>query len=150
MSRIRQPAPRSLRDFGIWALAIWTALASLGNSTGMVLCIEDDGTISIETPAEQAACHHRQELAAAERPEFRAAGVGGCIDIPLSLSSAAALHRSHFVLGAAIERVDAGLLCLSLAQIGRTDSALALQWAKSESSPPSATLTSLRTIILLI
>ena len=43
-----------------------------------------------ETPAEQAACHHRQELAATQA-EFCAPAAGGCIDIPLSLNSAAAL-----------------------------------------------------------
>lgn len=135
---------------GIWALAIWTGLASLGNSTGLVLCIEDDGSISIETPAEQAACHHRQELAAAARPGFCAAGVGGCIDIPLSLSSAAALHRSDSVRGTVLKRVDAGLLGLSLAQNRWPDPAPALQRARIERSPRSAALTSLRTIILLI
>jgi hypothetical protein len=150
MSRVRQPAARALRACGIWALAIWTGLASLGNSTGLVLCIEDDGTMSIETPAEQAACHHRQELAAAERPGISPAGTGGCVDIPLSLSSAAALHRSGSIRGTALERGDAGLHCLSLAQIGLPDSAPALQRALSDRSPPPAALTSLRTIILLI
>ena len=147
MSRVRQPAAQF---FGIWALAIWTALASLGNSTGLVLCIEDDGTMSIETPAEQAACHHRQELAAAARPEFRAGGVGGCVDIPLSLSSAAALHRPDTLRGTALERINAGLLCLSLADCGMPESAPLLQRAQGERWPPSAALTSLRTTILLI
>jgi hypothetical protein len=150
MSRVRQPAARSVRACVVWALAIWTALASLGNSTGLVLCIENDGSMSIETPAEQAACHHRQELAAAEWPEFCASGAGGCVDIPLSLSSAAALHRSDSIRGTALERSDAGLICLSLVQIGLPDSASVSQRALSDRSSPSAALTSLRTIILLI
>jgi len=134
---------------GIWALAIWSAPASLGNPTGLVLCIEDDGSMSIETPAEQAACHHRQELAATQA-EFCAPAAGGCIDIPLSLNSAATLHRSNSVRVVSLERLAAGFLCPSLAQLGLPRSAPVFSGALDGRSPPSAALTSLRTIILLI
>src|SRR5437879_5441438 len=109
MSRFRQTIGRSLRTTAIWVLAVWSALARLGNPTGLVLCIEDDGSMAIESPTEQAACHHRHELATAsatESPAFRAVEATCCIDIPLSIASAATVHRSDSTRAVVLERMD--------------------------------------------
>jgi hypothetical protein len=133
-------------------LALLMIAQALGDSCGLVLCTEADGTTSIETPTEQAACRQHQQ---AERGSVGGgSGISlvtpGCVDVPLSLSAGpfpprinpvSAPRRTGFRLGflpqaAAAQKIGAP------ARNGRAEF--------YDPSPPSPELAALRSVMLLI
>ena len=110
---------RFVRNSCCWLLAALTVLLSLGNSTGLVLCIENDGCMAIESPAEQAACRQRHEFAAVvaaprgeDRPAaMQAATATGCVDIPLTIAAAPVNARRAANRIAPVERSANPAIC---------------------------------------
>jgi hypothetical protein len=77
-------------------LAVWLAMHSVCNPTGAVLCFEADGSMSIETPAEQRACHSRHGQmtvdSRSKQTRLRPPTAHECVDVPLSLFSGTAIR----------------------------------------------------------
>src|SRR5262249_32620619 len=137
-------------------LAILNVSLSVGNPTGFVLCVGDDGSMAIESPAAQAACAaccQRTDAIGAQSPDGLRARVcarGSCVDIPLSLAPGAVLHRSHQAGRMAAGRLEMARLGVQDLAIGIA-SLTARRTPSFEARPPSSlALAALRTVVLLI
>src|SRR5690242_3647147 len=94
---LRQPhVAGPLRSIAVCSFAVWLVMHSVCNPTGAVLCFEADGSMSIETPAEQNACHSRHGPMAADsnskQTQLRPPIAHECMDVPLSLFSGTAIR----------------------------------------------------------
>jgi hypothetical protein len=153
MPRILKPMPGRVRILVCCGLAFLNASMSAGNPTGFVLCIEDDGSVAIESPAAQAACQQRHESAAAlaaTHAGIRIAGAGNCVDVPLSLAPGAVLHRAGSACWTRGEHSESRSLWISEALFGMDSSSHGPQPSVDGSPPASTALAVLRTIVLLI
>jgi hypothetical protein len=134
------------------ALACWTLLLNIGNPTGLVLCIEADGTTNIETLAEQAVCHDRQTQAAtsADWPRSCIAKSAGCVDIPLSTAPAAGVHRTPMPRAIANSQdTQPAANCVVVAEHSNSQS-IGCSVFHHGHSGLSPTLAARRTVVLLI
>jgi hypothetical protein len=145
-----------LRAIFCCGLAMLNVSLSIGNPTGFVLCVGEDGSMAIESPSAQAAClacRQRHESTSAEapmRPGIHFARAGGCIDVPLSLAPGAVLHRSHVVGRVVSECVHCSRAFIADAPLGSACSSDGPQPGVEGRPPPSFALTALTTIVLLI
>ena len=150
------PMSRRVRTILCCGLAILNVALSVGNPTGFVLCVGDDGSMAIESPASQAACatcRQRHEALGAQRPDEAKVCIGAaasCTDIPLSLAPGAVLHRGRLGPRQLAGRAEASTACYSPRAYGLAPLSLAPATGANSHSPPSSTLTALGTIVLLI
>jgi hypothetical protein len=153
MRRVHQSRRGMAIRLAYCALAWWTLLLNIGNPTGLVLCIEDDGAVNIETPAEQHACQQRHELASAAAPASpsgRIAKSVGCVDIPLSFAPGAVLHRSAGVRPSASARFD-DVESASCDTLDRGGTAVGKAFLdRLGQAGPSLALAARRTVVLLV
>jgi hypothetical protein len=153
MRRVHQSRRGLVIRLAYCALACWTLLLNIGNPTGLVLCIEDDGAVNIETPAEQHACQQRHKLASAAAPAGQSGRIAksvGCVDIPLSLAPGAVLHRSVSERLIASARIDAAANA-SCDTLDRGGAAVCkASFNRLGLAGPSSALAARRTVVLLV
>ncbi len=139
-----------------FGLAMLNVSLSVGNPTGFVLCVGDDGSMAIESPASQAACatcQQRHEAPGSQQSDPTGARIGsaaGCTDIPLSLAPGAVLHRSRVAARPLAGRAEASAACFSVQTYPLPSLTQAPATWANRLTPPSSALTALRTIVLLI
>lgn len=144
-----------IRTGGVWALSVWLLLAAVGNPTGAVLCVEADGSMSLESVLEQAECHHCQEQTrfstTAEHAGLCSWQGACCFDIPLSLISASAVRPTAASRSAIVGRF-ASPTFISVPTVQPISSvAILVSCGESgDDSHPPAVLAALRTIVLRI
>jgi hypothetical protein len=147
---------RRIRTILCFGLAVLNVSLSVGNPTGFVLCVGDDGSMAIESPASQAACatcQQRHEAPGSQQPDQTGARIGaaaGCTDIPLSLAPGAVLHRSRLAARPLAGRAETSVTWFSVGAHRLTYLALAPTTGANRLTPPSSALTALRTVVLLI
>ena len=146
-----------VRNGCCWLLAALSMLLSLGNSAGLVLCIEADGSMAIESPEACAACRNRHEVAA-DRAAARVGDHGiaartgettWCVDIPLTVAAAPAPTRPMSALGMRADRFDSATICWVSSTIAPPRSLQVLPGSLAGSSPPP-TLAALENVVLLV
>jgi len=136
---------RFLRNALAWLCLLLQLAAGSSSAAGLVMCMEDDGSVAIETRLSQAACcgelANRHEESRSEPVLVEG---DGCTDAPLSLPAS---------LGGASPRTgdDASPALLA---VPAADARLASRPPAPVASPPNilardGTLLALRTVILL-
>jgi hypothetical protein len=136
-----------------WILALVIVAQNVGDCCGLVLCVEADGTSSIETPAQQADCAARHR---AERETLGSAAGSklttppGCVDIPLRLSGGVFTTRIERVAVPRLMVFGVGCWLPIVSQTLPKRSAQPGRNGIYDPSPPSLSLAALQSVILLI